>query len=913
MGDAQLKADVASFLRSGGQSSGSSDPFNEPNEWEEARRGRGAGGVGKGGRGGGGGKGGGGGGRGGGKGSGKGSGKGGGKGSGKEGRDPWEVAEARGYTKRDATGTLGAAASFSADAISKAAPMVMPVTSAWWEELEPPPPGTHQPIGSARAAELRLRAETLYEREQHSFAASQAKKHGSDAKFVAKLISSGTIRDRIAALQVQVQESAFHALPSVRQLVGLAQRPRPEVKLKAVEALLAVFLQQLLPERTLVPLEKQRLGPAPSERQLMQAYFEGELKRLYAEAVDVVIKGSADNIVQIKQRMVSSLYEMLTSRPELERTLLPALVNKLGDPERKVASRLTHLLGQLTLAHPAMKPVVLGEVQRFVLRPNVGERAQYYAVIFLNQLILTRREPQIAQTLLLIYLALFAARARDAGALKAAMDSRMLSALLSGIHRAVPFCEAPAELMLKQLGALFRCAHASNFSITVQALMILSHAARFDEGLIDRFYNALYEALLHPGLTSSAKLALFLNVLYKGMKTDPSDARRAAFAKRLLQLCSHASPPLACGALLLLSEVSRGAPALRAMLTQPQNTLRPTGAAAAALANSDADVDATAGSDADSNVSEHEEAGLPAAEYDWQKRNPLHSGAEKTLLWEVSQLTQHFHPSVAQFANDIRAGEPIAYKGDPLQDFQLGAFLDKFVFKNPKRNVSNGGGSIMQPVSARPSGISGSLGTPAVAKQLAQMPKDRVAAHERFFHTFFEQRAKALDKKARNIARHTKGKAKPDSDPGERADPFAIGENDSDAEEDEFAQQLAEGLMKDEVEDDDDDLGSDDEGAEGESEENEDDDEDDEAFAGMDFGESGEEGSEDEAPQAPARTGGRKAKRPRGGATFADAEEFAHILEAAADTTESDKIERWQGGGRGRGGGRGVGRLKRRR
>ena len=72
---------------------------------------------------------------------------------------------------------------------------------------------------------------------------------------------------------------------------------------------------------------------------------------------------------------------------------------------------------------------------------------------------ITRRHPQapLAQTLLLVYLALFASRAKDAGALKAAMDSRMLSALLSGIHRAVPFCSAPAELLLKQLGALFRC------------------------------------------------------------------------------------------------------------------------------------------------------------------------------------------------------------------------------------------------------------------------------------------------------------------------------------------------------------------------------------------------------------------------------------------------------------------------
>eukprot|EP00962_Isochrysis_galbana_P011219 scaffold3145_cov101-Isochrysis_galbana.AAC.1 len=898
MADPQLAADVAAFISSGGaRSSAASDPYNEPNDWEQRSRG----GRGKGGRGGAG------------KGVGRGGkgagGKGGGRGGGKGGkgqRDPWEVAEERGSTKRDAAGTLGAAASLSAEAISRAGPMVMPVTAAWWDELEPVQSGARPAAGPSEVSELRSRAEALYEREQASFAASQAKKHGSDAKFVAKLIASGTIRDRIAALQVQVQESAFHALPSVRQLVGLAQRPRPELKLKAVEALLAVFLRQLLPQRPLTPLDRQPLPARPTDRQLMQAYFEGELKALYAEAVDVVVRGAADNIVQIKQRMVSSLYEMLSSNPELERTLLPALVNKLGDPEKKVASRLTHLLGQLTQAHPAMKAVVLAEVQRFVLRPNVGERAQYYAVIYLNQLILTRREPAVAQTALLIYLALFAARAKDAGALKAAMDSRMLSALLSGIHRAVPFCNAPADVMLKQLGALFRCAHAANFSVTVQALMILSHAARFDVSLTDRFYNALYESLLHPGLPGSAKLALFLNVLYKGMKADSSEPRRAAFAKRLLQLCAHAPPPLACGALVLVSEVSRAAPALRAMLAQPQSALRPAGAsavAAGALPGVAAPAEADKPDVAPVARADGDEAEEPtaAAGYDWQKRNPLHAGADRTLLWDVHFLTRHFHPSVAQFAANLRDGQPIEYRGDPLTDFQLGSFLDKFVFKNPKRTVSAAGGSIMQPVATAPSGIAGSLGTPAVARQMAQMPAHRVAPHERFFHTYFEQRAKAHDKRARSVARHTKGKAAPAEPPSDeaagRSDPFAVsGEGDSDAEEDEFARQLAEGLLRDEEESEDGD--EDDSGGEEEEGDDEGDDEDDEAFAGMDVG-----GSEEEQEEPVRPAGGRKAKRPRGGATLADAAEFAHILEEGADTAESDRVDQWQGG-RGRAGGR---------
>ena len=93
------------------------------------------------------------------------------------------------------------------------------------------------------------------------------------------------------------------------------------------------------------------------------------------------------------------LANMLGGAPELERELLPALVNKLGDPEKKVAtllgivyplgtllcllcllpfpmptttpyqvaSRLTHLMHALLLQHPAMKPVLLAEVQRLLI------------------------------------------------------------------------------------------------------------------------------------------------------------------------------------------------------------------------------------------------------------------------------------------------------------------------------------------------------------------------------------------------------------------------------------------------------------------------------------------------------------------------------------------------------------------
>ena len=41
-------------------------------------------------------------------------------------------------------------------------------------------------------------------------------------------------------------------------------------------------------------------------------------------------------------------------------------------------------------------------------------------------------------------------------------------------------------------------------------------------------------------------------------------------------------------------------------------------------------------------------------------------------------------------------GEHIDYRGDPLADFTLMRFLDRFVYKNPKQKQSDHGGSVMQ-------------------------------------------------------------------------------------------------------------------------------------------------------------------------------------------------------------------------
>ncbi len=74
--------------------------------------------------------------------------------------------------------------------------------------------------------------------------------------------------------------------------------------------------------------------------------------------------------------------------------LLAALVNKLGDPKRLVASKAGFLLTQVTQTHPNMKGVVVTEVVQMMHRSNISQKSQYYGIVFLNQLQLRRDNEQ---------------------------------------------------------------------------------------------------------------------------------------------------------------------------------------------------------------------------------------------------------------------------------------------------------------------------------------------------------------------------------------------------------------------------------------------------------------------------------------------------------------------------------------
>jgi len=552
---------------------------------------------------------------------------------------------------------------------------------------------------SKEAADLLVNEVSIYDK-------MKAKEKSSDSQWLKSVVSSGTLNDKVAALTVQIQESAVHRLKTLDILISMAKKKGRRESIIAVDMLKELWMTLLLPNNrklrkfvqnpltSLVEVVHRGGGWDERDRRLILWHFEELLKQRYKDFIEVLEKLLQDTLVNIRSKMLGTIYDLLSEKPEQEQILLSLLVNKIGDPDRKVASKAVYLTRSLVTKHPNMKLVVTKEIEKLLYRPNIAIKAQYFAVCFLNQLILTKQESELATRLISIYFSFFGAFLK-----KGDMEAKMLSALLTGVNRAFHYAKEEDEQYNNQINTLFRTVHIGTFNTSVQALMLLFQVMESRQSVSDRFYQALYAKLLDPSIKASSKQAVFLNVLYKSLKSDPFLHRVKAFVKRILQVCSFQQPAFICGTLFMISELTKLKPGIKSLTQQPEEE-----------DDEEHFVDIPSDEDNDSYTTPQDltthggesqahrvntpkgpstEASLGGTQrsqtYKPHQRNPLFSGAENSCLWELDRLSKHYHPSVCLFARTLMKAEDIEYKGDPLQDFTLMRFLDRFVYKNPKK------------------------------------------------------------------------------------------------------------------------------------------------------------------------------------------------------------------------------------
>jgi ribosome biogenesis protein MAK21 len=456
---------------------------------------------------------------------------------------------------------------------------------------------------------------------------------------------------------------------------------------------------------------------------------------------------------------------LLRTIPEGETYLLPILVNKLGDPKSTICSATAYELRKVLHLHPNMTSIIAREVQQLVYRPHLSMNAIYNCITFLNQLKLVRtsnnsssnhssttnkkngkepnarnnnnEEPSLAVSLMNTYFRLFDVAIQqppkqdiktkskkrdemDRNNNNKMNQSRLLSALLTGVNRAYPYIPpqpsnsnsstTATTLLDEHMDALYRVVHTAPPTARTQSLLLLFHIAvgnhsdstnhrndtdtRNNEdhnddrtktttklSRPDRFYRALYATMSEPNMVGTGKhLTMYYNLLYKAMKYETNVTRLVSYTKRLWSTALHCSSAVMAAVLFLLDTIAQehhsflytcyrdvllGDDALR--ILDPTKR-EPRGALIVA------NVDHQTKIEADDNTMSDSTSEILAPG------------------WELCLTIHHYHPSVQKFAETFGFGlngTGINYTGDPLRDFALAPFLDKFAYRNPKTTATD--------------------------------------------------------------------------------------------------------------------------------------------------------------------------------------------------------------------------------
>ncbi|KAL8827237.1 MAG: hypothetical protein Q9191_003307 [Dirinaria sp. TL-2023a] len=702
----------------------------------------------------------------------------------------------------------------------------LPSLSEWFS-IELPPlraPLQEEPLSSGLAGRLYEYAKTLLEAENKAYN-GQKRSATSAHQFYSTIMTSGTLSDKISALTLSIQESPLHNVKALESLLALARKRSRSQAVDVLGALKDLFaVGTLLPSDRKLRYFSQQPGlstawnssgaewtpskPLPKplkEIHLIAWSYEDWLKSAYFEVIKIIETWCNDEVVFARSKAVDYVFQLLREKPEQEANLLRLLVNKLGDSDKKIASKASYNLLQLQMPHPLMKSTIISAIESDLLfRPNQSLHAKYYATITLNQTPLSAKQESVTKQLLEIYFSLFiqllakpvptakdsidfnkkgeiqggggrkGRKARKKQAVNVGVRTtedqlreKILSAVLTGVNRAIPYANVNDGSFEKHMDTLFKVTHSSNLNTSIQALILVQQLVGLHQGTADRFYRTLYESLLDPRLLTTSKQTLYLNLLFKALRSDLNTKRVKAFIKRLFQVAPMHQAPFACASIYLVRELETIFPDLKPFLDQ--------------LEEAESDVEETFHDVPEDDdawnqelTSRQETDGVVSKSarmqslYDGRKRDPQHSNADKSCFWELTPLLKYYHPSVSLFATRLEHHEILPPKPD-LTSNTLSHFLDRFVYRNPKSKSTARGTSIMQPLAAGDS--SGLLITthprkPAPAPVNTEFSSNvdlgEVAADEVFFHKYFsttskgkQQAKKKKEKRKRQADEHS--------------------------------------------------------------------------------------------------------------------------------------------------------------
>jgi ribosome biogenesis protein MAK21 len=206
------------------------------------------------------------------------------------------------------------------------------------------------------------------------------------------------------------------------------------------------------------------------------------------------------------------------------------------------------------------------------------------------------------------------------------------------------------QIINEKIKVLFKLSHNKSLKLSIEILKLLYGIISFqDQNFKDRYYKSLYDLISNNSLSLSKHVKEALKLIMISLMYDNNINRISSFLKRLLEMSLVSEPSYIICILIIVSQIIRNKKKLWKLIEKNQTNIK--------------------------NF------------YDSSKRDPRFANGENSFLNELYLLSAHYHPSVQRMSKFIIENynkEEITYNGDPLIDFSLVNFLEKFILKNPK-------------------------------------------------------------------------------------------------------------------------------------------------------------------------------------------------------------------------------------
>ena len=546
--------------------------------------------------------------------------------------------------------------------------------------------------------QLYQKAKNIYETKTSSFDLDKIdynQKVNKEKRWTHDILQKGTFDDKISALLLYIRENPKMTLKYLEILIKLSENKNRRKNDTIIIGLKDLFLESILQGKKYLSFNnryKNINNNDINEEELFNSYYEDKIHHLYLRLLNL-LEDSINNegIINIKKKNMEYLSEMLIKQPESEEKILQAIVNKLGDTSSEIYNYTIKLLNRIQEIHMNMSNIIFKYVTIFytindkkesklnalnyLVQMEIPNVTNFnYKKIFLEESInfffglfnqisnenennnMTEIEKKLKteknkKKIKKLKKIILENKTKDI------INDKFLSLIVKRINILFRYVknqknqmEKINEIIESKISILFKLSHSKNIKLSIEILKLLfGIITSQDQNFVSRYYKSLYELISLNKLSSSKYVKEALKLILISLMFDNNNNRICSFIKRLLEMCLISEPPYIICILIIISQVIRNKNKLWKMI-------------------------------------EREQKGVKLF-YDSTKRDPQFAQGEYSFLNELFLLEKHYHPSVQRMAKFIIENynkDIISYNGDPLLDFSLTNFLEKFMLKNPK-------------------------------------------------------------------------------------------------------------------------------------------------------------------------------------------------------------------------------------